>query len=59
MQLNPPDLPYIPARFLPFERHHPEDLLPELPTSYFGCLRRQEAFLFQKYFPIYGPQLFY
>jgi hypothetical protein len=54
-----PDLPYIPASFLPFERCHPDDTSSDPPFSYFGCLPRYEAFLFQKYFPIHAPLLFH
>ena len=57
--LYPPELPYIPARFFPFERRHPGDITMDFPTPYFGCLSRYEAFLFQKNFPVYAPQLFH
>jgi hypothetical protein len=59
MDLHPPDLPYVQVKFGAFEYRHPNDTTEDLPTPYFGCLRRYEAFLFQKYFPIYGPQLYH
>jgi hypothetical protein len=57
--LFPPHLPYVPAHFFPFERRYLDDINPELPFPYFGCLPRYEAFLFQKNLPIFGPQLFH
>jgi hypothetical protein len=57
--LHPPDLPYVRAQFLPFERCHPDESNLDLPFQYFGCLPRYEAFLFQKNFPIYAPQLYH
>jgi hypothetical protein len=57
--LQTPELPFIQARFLPCESTHPEDTAADLPVPYFGCLRRYEAFLFQKKFPTYAPQLFH
>ena len=56
MELNPPDLPYIKADF-PFFVHHSEDNTEDLTPIYYGCLPQYNAFLFQKNFPIYGPQL--
>jgi hypothetical protein len=57
--LQTPELPFIQAKFLPCESTHPEDIAADLPVPYFGCLRRYEAFLFQKKFPTYAPQLYH
>ena len=55
----PPDLPYVPANFHPDEIRHPEDIEPKFTHTYYGCLPRQEAFLFQRFFPRFGAHLYY
>jgi hypothetical protein len=59
LELQPPELPYIQAKYLSTERCHPEDTTENLTTPYFGCLRRYEAFLFQRKFPQFSRQLFH
>jgi hypothetical protein len=58
-QTHPPDLPYVRAKFLSFERKHSTDTGSELPVPYYGCLRRYEAYLFQTTFPAYNALLYH
>ena len=59
LQLHPPDLSYVIAKFFAFDHRHPDDVNDNLPFPYYGCLRHFEAFLFQRNFPVYSSMLYH